>query len=179
MSRELKRATGLVVIEVVNSNPNGDPDREADPRQRPNGLGEISPVSFKRKLRDLVDDHKSPVFQSLPEKFREHPEEYCILESRGRDRKAIQKEMETDGDIDVYKRQAQDTSVFPNLIMDAVHKDKGIERGQRTGLPFFHLWKELIGNLADHLCRQFNPIEFLQLVMDIPCTHASCVQRDE
>lgn len=56
MSSELKRATGLLVIEVVNSNPNGDPDRESDPRQRPNGLGEISPVSFKRKLRDLLDD---------------------------------------------------------------------------------------------------------------------------
>ena len=34
MSREMRRATGLLVIEVVNSNPNGDPDREADPRQR-------------------------------------------------------------------------------------------------------------------------------------------------
>ena len=31
MSSELKRATGLLVIEVVNSNPNGDPDRERDP----------------------------------------------------------------------------------------------------------------------------------------------------
>ena len=47
MNNEIKRATGLLVIEVVNSNPNGDPDRESDPRQRPNGSGEISPVSFK------------------------------------------------------------------------------------------------------------------------------------
>lgn len=54
MSELMKRATGLLIIEVVNSNPNGDPDRESDPRQRENGLGEISPVSFKRKLRDLV-----------------------------------------------------------------------------------------------------------------------------
>ena len=60
MNSELKRATGLLVIEVVNSNANGDPDRESDPRQRPNGLGEISPVSFKRKLRDLLDDHDAP-----------------------------------------------------------------------------------------------------------------------
>jgi CRISPR/Cas system type I-B associated protein Csh2 (Cas7 group RAMP superfamily) len=48
MNKEIKRATGLLVIEVVNSNANGDPDRESDPRQRPNGIGEISPVSFKR-----------------------------------------------------------------------------------------------------------------------------------
>ena len=52
---EINRATGLLVLEVVNSNPNGDPDRESDPRQRANGQGEISPVSFKRKLRDLVE----------------------------------------------------------------------------------------------------------------------------
>ena len=66
MRNEIKRATGLLVIEVVNSNANGDPDRESDPRQRPNGIGEISPVSFKRKLRDLLEDHDSIFFKSLP-----------------------------------------------------------------------------------------------------------------
>ncbi len=66
MSKEIKRATGLLVIEAVNSNPNGDPDRESDPRQRPNGIGEISPVSFRRQLRDVVEDHDSIFFNSLP-----------------------------------------------------------------------------------------------------------------
>ena len=51
---ELNRMTGLLVLEVINSNPNGDPDRDSDPRQRDNGIGEISPVSVKRKLRDLI-----------------------------------------------------------------------------------------------------------------------------
>jgi len=60
----IPRACGLLVIEVVNSNPNGDPDRDSDPRQRPDGLGEISPVSFKRKLRDIVDQ-KPPEWQLL------------------------------------------------------------------------------------------------------------------
>lgn len=82
MSKEIKRATGLLVIEVVNSNPNGDPDRESDPRQRPNGCGEISPVSFKRKLRDLLDDHDAPFFKALPEKFSGNAERYSILEHR-------------------------------------------------------------------------------------------------
>ena len=85
MDEEMKRATGLLVVEVVNSNANGDPDREADPRQRPNGCGEISPVSFKRKLRDLLDDSASPFFESLPEKFRLNADRYQILEHRGRD----------------------------------------------------------------------------------------------
>lgn len=89
MADEMKRATGLLVIEAVNSNPNGDPDRESDPRQRPNGCGEISPVSFKRKIRDLLDDSVSPFFESLPEKFRLNADHYRILEQRGRDRQTI------------------------------------------------------------------------------------------
>jgi len=97
MQSVIKRATGLLVIEVVNSNPNGDPDRESDPRQRPNGTGEISPVSFKRKLRDLLEDSDSVFFKSLPKKYSEHPDEYRILESRGRDRAAISKEMGDNG----------------------------------------------------------------------------------
>ena len=79
MNHEIKRATGLLVLEAVNSNPNGDPDRDGEPRQRDNGRGEISPVSFKRKLRDLIeqndkDEHDTPFFKALPEKFsgKEH-----------------------------------------------------------------------------------------------------------
>jgi len=30
----IKRVTGLLVIEVRNANPNGDPDQESDPRNR-------------------------------------------------------------------------------------------------------------------------------------------------
>jgi len=92
MDNTIKRATGLLIIEVVNSNPNGDPDRESDPRQRPNGLGEISPVSLKRKLRDLVEDQGN-VFNTICEKLSLEKEEFKILESRGRIRSQIIAEM--------------------------------------------------------------------------------------
>ena len=93
---EIKRVTGLLVIEVVNSNANGDPDSESDPRLRSNGIGEISPVSFKRKLRDLLEDHDSVFFKNLPDTYVENSARYSILESRGRDRKTIQGEMSND-----------------------------------------------------------------------------------
>ena len=96
MSNDIIRATGLLIIEVVSSNPNGDPDRESDPRQRPNGLGEISPVSFKRKLRDLVEDFEGPVFKAVCTKLNLNPVEFRILESRGRERKEISAEMGKD-----------------------------------------------------------------------------------
>jgi Cas7 group CRISPR-associated protein Csh2 len=87
----MKRATGLLIIEVINSNPNGNPDQESDPRLRPDERGMISPVSFKRKLRDLVEDKEGPVWLETAGGFTPALDAklYGILESRGRDRKEI------------------------------------------------------------------------------------------
>lgn len=121
MNNDIKRATGLLVIEVVNSNPNGDPDRESDPRQRSNGCGEISPVSFKRKLRDLLDDHDAPFFKALPERFGGNAERYFILEHRGRDRSQIQKELGKDPSKFMdseFVRKYWDARVFGNTFLE-------------------------------------------------------------
>ena len=125
MNSEIKRATGLLIIEVVNSNPNGDPDRESEPRQRPNGCGEISPVSFKRKLRDLLEDSESPFFIDLPEEFSGHSERYRILESRGRERKEITKEMGNTKTFDqseflksTFVRKYWDARIFGNTFLE-------------------------------------------------------------
>lgn len=132
MSSEIKRATGLLIIEVVNSNPNGDPDRESDPRQRPNGIGEISPVSFKRKLRDLVEDHESEFFRSLPDVFKENEGRYCILESRGRNRKSIQAEMAKD--IKDFDEKIFLDSIFVNKYWDArIFGNTFLEEGANKG----------------------------------------------
>jgi CRISPR-associated protein Csd2 len=136
MSNEMKRATGLLVIEVVNSNANGDPDRESDPRQRSNGLGEISPVSFKRKLRELLEDHDSPFFQSLPEKFRSQADRYWILEHRGRDRKSITAEMGKDPDKfmeSTFVKKYWDARVFGNTFLE----DGGNKGFIKTGVVQF------------------------------------------
>ncbi|GHS91131.1 type I-C CRISPR-associated protein Cas7/Csd2 [Planctomycetales bacterium] len=133
MSDEIKRATGLLVIEVVNSNPNGDPDRESDPRQRPNGLGEISPVSFKRKLRDLLEDADSPFFKALPPDYSGNSGSYRILESRGRDRAAITKEM---GDVKAkdFDQQKFLASDFAKKYWDArVFGNTFLEEGANKG----------------------------------------------
>ena len=118
MSEEIKRVTGLLVIEAVNSNPNGNPDQESDPRVRDNGQGEISPVSFKRKLRDLMELTDGPVFQTVTKNLPDVPDGYTfgILESRGRDRKAIAKEM---GDIKKYDEGLYLQSEFVKKYWDA------------------------------------------------------------
>jgi len=118
MTNEIKRVTGLLVIEVVNSNPNGNPDQESDPRVRDNGQGEISPVSFKRKLRDLVELTEGPVFQTVTKNLPDVPDGYKfgILESRGRDRAKISKEM---GNIKEYKEDEYLNSDFVKNYWDA------------------------------------------------------------
>lgn len=129
---EIKRATGLLVVEVVNSNPNGNPDQDSDPRMRPSGQGEISPVSVKRKLRDLVGEHDAPFFQSLPEKFSGNGENYQILETRGRDRKAITKEMGED--IKAFSEAAFLNSTFVRKYWDArIFGNTFLEEGGNKG----------------------------------------------
>jgi CRISPR-associated protein Csd2 len=117
---KIKRATGLLIIEVINSNPNGDPDRESDPRQRPDGKGEISPVSFKRKLRDLVEDKQGDVWRILNEQMKLNSEEFSILESRGRNRATIKGEL-TDGK---FQKKYWDGRVFGNTFLEDA-MDKG------------------------------------------------------
>lgn len=123
---DIKRATGLLVIEAVNSNPNGDPDRESDPRMRDNGRGEISPVSVKRKIRDLIGEHDAPFFRNLPESYLIEADRYQILESRGRDRKSITAEMgkntkEFDQEAflsSAFVRKYWDARVFGNTFLE-------------------------------------------------------------
>lgn len=134
MNNIFNRATGLVIMEALNSNINGNPDFDADPRQRANGKGEVSPVSFKRKLRDIVEDHDSPAFQMLPEKFSGNPEHYCILESRGRVRKTITKEMAEGNDGEGFNQNAFLNSTFVKKYWDArVFGNTFLEDGGNKG----------------------------------------------
>ena len=128
---EIKRAVGLLVIEVINSNPNGDPDRESDPRQRPDQKGEISPVSYKRKIRDLIDDKEGQVWSVLAEELSLTAEGFFILESRGRDRTQIKTEIK-DG---TFIRKYWDARIFGNTFLE-----EGMDKSSiKTGVAQFGL----------------------------------------
>lgn len=109
-----KRATGLLILEVINSNPNGDPDRESDPRHRADKRGEISPVSFKRKLRDLVENKEGPVWKEISAELELPSENFDILESRGRSRDEINKLTE-----DEFKSRYWDGRIFGNTFLES------------------------------------------------------------
>jgi CRISPR-associated protein Csd2 len=110
------RGTGLLVIEVRHSNPNGDPDAESEPRTLDgDGRGLISPVSFKRKLRDLVGAEDGPVWGEATRalKIKSNGRQYGILESRGRDRDVIGKMS-----AEEFKNAFWDGRMFGNTFLE-------------------------------------------------------------
>lgn len=125
------RATGLLVIEVINSNPNGDPDKESDPRWRNDQRGEITPVSFKRKVRDLVEDKEGVFWKDISQKLGLN-DGFDILEKRDRDRKEIINLL--DKDQEAFKRKFWDGRVFGNTFLE-----EGSSTSVKTGVVQFGL----------------------------------------
>lgn len=131
---DVPRITGLLILEVRKSNPNGDPERESSPRQRPDGKGEISPVSVKRKLRDLVLEKEGVVWEETKKTLGLDDDRFQILESRGRDRDEIKKKMEPkdgkigQGFVDAY----WDGRLFGNTFLE-----KGGADTIRAGVAHF------------------------------------------
>lgn len=128
----MNRATGLLIIEVINSNPNGNPDQESDPRLRPDERGLISPVSFKRKLRDLVDDKNGPVWTEVSKRFSPalDPDKFQILESRERDWDTVSKEAKAK----TFGARYWDARLFGNTFLE-----KESSEHMRTGVAQFGL----------------------------------------
>lgn len=152
-NKTIVRATGLLVIEAINSNPNGDPDRESDPRQRPDGRGEISPVSFKRKVRDLIDNKDGEVWKHLKNTLELNPEKHDILESRDRGFKGVESPQKAwskvleliDGDASKAKDKYWDARVFGATFLEKGEEAPSGARAQkdrkfiRTGVAHFGL----------------------------------------
>lgn len=120
MSEFIKRGTGLLLIDVKDSNPNGDPDRESDPRIRQDNRGEISPVSFKHKLRELVEAKDSPVWKELAEEMGLPEKGYDILESKNTQRVDAQK-LSQEEFLDKY----WDVRVFGTTFLEKESDESG------------------------------------------------------
>jgi CRISPR-associated protein Csd2 len=138
----IQRATGLLVIEVVNSNPNGDPDRESDPRVRDHDQrGEISPVSFKRKCRDLVEKKDGPVWKAVSAELGLVDEDFMISESRETKLKDVRELSE-----DQFMKRYWDGRIFGNTELE-----KGRNIPVKTGVVQFGLGVSIAPVLIERL----------------------------
>ena len=128
MNAPFNRHVGLLVLDVTMSNPNGDPDMESEPRTRElDGLGMISPVSLKRKFRDLVSGDSEVIAEARQQLNlgKETNNLFKILEERGRDRDAI-KVMDRSEFIQTY----WDGRLFGNTFLESL-KDSEMTKEQK------------------------------------------------
>lgn len=86
------------ILTCTNANPNGDPLNGNQPRVTFSGLGEISDVALKRKIRNRLLDMGEPVFVQSDDKkldgfksLRERAEANPLLKSAGKDKEAYAK----------------------------------------------------------------------------------------
>ncbi|HLO75154.1 MAG TPA: type I CRISPR-associated protein Cas7 [Magnetospirillum sp.] len=132
----LNRGTGLLIIEARLSNPNGDPDMESDPRVlESDGRGLISPVSVKRKLRDLIDHKDGDLWRLAAAALDLQAEQYRILEARGRDRKEIEKMP-----AEQFRQAFWDARVFGNTFLESMkarENKQPVDHFIRTGVVQF------------------------------------------
>ena len=169
------RCVGLAVIEVINSNPNGDPDMESDPRTMDhNGHGLISPVSYKRKFRDLVEDQNGLVFQEASQKLTlsgsQNKREYKILESRGRNRSDIKGMCK-----DTFQNTYWDARVFGNTFLESL-KDNELtdeEKQRKKEGGYAHFIRT--GTIQVGVGMSVAPVEIERLTM----TNKAGVQEDK
>lgn len=135
---DIPRATGLIIVEVRNSNPNGDPERDGAPRRRRGDIGEISPVSVKRKMRDLVGNKKGPIWLYLKGKFSLDDARFDILEERDRKREEIKKMIIEDDTKPLeekrFVKRYWDGRVFGNTFLEGAEgeTEEGISEEKTT-----------------------------------------------
>ncbi len=139
----IPRATGLLIIVVENSNPNGDPDQESDPRRRSHdNRGMITGVSFKRKVRDLVLRKDEVVWPEVAEAFgisskdgiwSQGDLQFDILERRDINRQEVN-ELLNEQHLNNFKRRFWDARVFGNTFLE-----EGMQDTVRSGVAHFVL----------------------------------------
>ena len=136
MEKELHRGTGLLWIEVVNSNANGNPDQDSEPRRRSDKIGEISPVSFKHKIRELIAYKEGPVWKEISSELGIKPEEaghYDILEQKETKRSEVKKMSQQE-----FLERYWDARVFGSTFLEGKLKEKAGENGEYSSDSFIH-----------------------------------------
>lgn len=81
----------MALVSVTNANPNGDPLDDNRPRTDSDGIGEITDVCIKRKIRNRMQDMGARIFVQMDEKIDDGKQ---TLKERALEFKAIRSEDE-------------------------------------------------------------------------------------
>ena len=136
MADQVDRACGVIIVEVINSNPNGDPDNNGAPRMLPNETGFITPVAFKAKIRELVAFKSGTVWQSLKKQFALEDDQYGIVEAPIDSESHITlKDVNNSIADETYYSKFFDSRVFGAAILGSTEKVKHENKHIRGGGP--------------------------------------------
>lgn len=130
----VKRSIALLVFEVRNCNPNGDPDFEGRPRTLPDGRGYMTDVCLKRAIRNFMERSDSPSFCALVDVMKIDPEKYRIFES-------LHRGLETDDHVAAMKEVLDyspaklldcffDNRIFGGTILEKSDKTKSSKKSK-------------------------------------------------
>lgn len=127
-----------LVFTAKNANPNGDPLDGNRPRTTYNGLGEVSDVCLKRKLRNRLLDEGQNIFVQSDERRREG-DTFRSLKDRADNEPALAacvKEMKAGKKTrEDYARQACETWYDVRAFGQVLHLKKGKKR-KRNRMPY-------------------------------------------
>jgi len=129
MSTLQQKIDFAVVFRVKNANPNGDPLNGNRPRVTYDGLGELTDVCLKRKIRNRLMEAGKPIFvQSDDNKVDKHPN------LRSRAEVVLSAEKTIEGKVDKACKTWFDVRAFGQLFpfKGAAKKGKGKE-GEEAG----------------------------------------------
>ncbi|MCR8644611.1 type I-C CRISPR-associated protein Cas7/Csd2 [Paenibacillus sp. N1-5-1-14] len=122
-----------VVFSVSKANPNGDPLNGNRPRQNYDGLGEISDVALKRKIRNRLQDMGESIFVQSNDR---NTDNYKSLKERAEANTALAKIMKAkDGSSEDFAQLAceqwMDVRSFGQVFAFKGGADKGVSVGVR------------------------------------------------
>jgi len=129
----LNKIDFAVIFRVTNANPNGDPLNGNRPRVNYDGLGEVSDVCIKRKIRDRLLEMGKPIFvQSDDNKKDEHKNlrerAEPIISSEKTRKGIIDKASQTWFDVRAFGQ------IFPFKAKGKVKKTEEAETGEDQGI---------------------------------------------
>lgn len=127
-NNDVKKVTGVMILEAVMSNPNGDPDNEGAPRVLSDGRGHIHNVSIHRKIRDIVDDKEGVYWKEIKQKHSDEDTsksadketqkpEYAVFEQRGVDDNAAVEMLKEENGVNKFLNKYWDVRVFGSTFL--------------------------------------------------------------
>lgn len=119
----------LLVVDVKGSNPNGDPDRGGDPRQLADDRGLITKYSIRRKIRDMIEQKDSKIWQEVAKELSLDPSYYYISESRNAERKLMLEEI----DNGTFASKYVDVRLFGSTFLEGKSEKNTKDGGEDDG----------------------------------------------